>query len=127
MKELAFSLPRLPKDLPLIILKIKGKENTFKDVTVRREKVFKALLWLFNNNPQYRNIEMNMQSINSLPENGVPFDLMTVETEQLSPTNESVQQDLGPHSSSEDIVYNESSEMSSFYLLVINNSKNLKQ
>ena len=36
--ELASSLPRYPKDLSVIIVKIKGRDNTFKDVSVRRQK-----------------------------------------------------------------------------------------
>ena len=55
--ELASSLPRYPKDLSVIIVKIKGKENTFKDVNVRRQKVLDSLLWLKQNNPHYKNVE----------------------------------------------------------------------
>ena len=32
--ELAHSLPRYPKDLSVIVVKMKGKDNNFKDVTV---------------------------------------------------------------------------------------------
>ncbi len=44
--ELAKSLPRYPKDLPMaiIIVKVKGKDNTFKDVTVKKQKVHDALV-----------------------------------------------------------------------------------
>ena len=42
VKELAYSLPRYPKDLSVIIVKIKGKDNTFKDINVRRQKVSDA-------------------------------------------------------------------------------------
>ena len=69
VEELASALPRVPKELPLIILKVKGKEDTFRDVTVRREKVYKALLWLIDNNPQFQDVQINMISLNSLPEN----------------------------------------------------------
>ncbi|CAH3185622.1 unnamed protein product [Porites lobata] len=48
--ELAHSLPRYPKDLSVIVVKMKGKENSFKDVTVRRQNVADALQWLVNNN-----------------------------------------------------------------------------
>ena len=44
--ELATSLPRYPKDLAVIIVKVKGRDNTFKDVTVRKQKVHNALVWL---------------------------------------------------------------------------------
>ena len=51
--ELATSLPRYPKDLAVIIVKMKGKDNTFKDVTVWKQKVHDALAWLIRNNPFY--------------------------------------------------------------------------
>ena len=41
--ELANSLPRYPKDLSVIVVKMKGKDNSFKDVTVRRQNVSNAL------------------------------------------------------------------------------------
>ena len=57
-----------------------------------------------------------MQALNTLPDNGVPSELLTVETE-----NEIVQEDngglaVGPPTDnpSEDIVYNETADMSSF-------------
>ena len=90
MKELATSLPRYPKELSVIIVKVKGRDNTFKDVTVRREKVHNALLWLIHNNPHYSELEINVAALNSLPENGVPADLMTVETEREIVSDESI-------------------------------------
>ena len=81
VKELAMSLPSYPKDLAVIIVKVKGKDNTFRDVTVRKQKVHNALVWLINNNPHYSNLEINEDALSSLPENGVPQDLMTVETD----------------------------------------------
>ena len=59
------SLPRYPKDFLLIIVKLKGRNNTFKDVTVRKQKVYNALLWLTQNNP-------HCADLNSLPVDGVP-------------------------------------------------------
>ena len=115
VKELATSLPRYPKELSVIIVKVKGRDNTFKDVTVRREKVHKALLWLVHNNLHYAELEINEIALNSLPENGVPADLMTVETESEI-TSDDVTPDLGPPTDnpSEDRVYNDSTDMSSF-------------
>lgn len=49
--ELAQSLPRYLKDLNVIVVKMKGKDITFDDVTFRRQKVADALYWLINNNP----------------------------------------------------------------------------
>lgn len=34
IKQLADSLPRYPRELPVIVVSMKGKDNTFKDLTV---------------------------------------------------------------------------------------------
>ncbi|CAB4012613.1 Hypothetical predicted protein [Paramuricea clavata] len=116
VKELATSLPRYPKDLSVIIVKVKGKDNSFRDVAVRREKVHNALLWLVQNNPHYAKLQINEHALNSLPENGIPADLMTVETENEIISNDDVMSDLGPptENPSEDIVYTNSTDMNSF-------------
>ncbi|CAH3173109.1 unnamed protein product, partial [Porites lobata] len=110
--ELAHSLPRYPKDLSVIVVKMKGKENSFKDVTVRRQNVADALQWLVNNNSHYKDITINQNSLNSLPEHGVPHGLLSVETENID-LNATCEPDLGPQNE-DDIVYNEGTEMSSF-------------
>ena len=114
--EIVSSLPRYPKDLSIIIVKMKGKDSTFKDVNVRRQKVYEALLWLSQNNPHYSDIQINVEALNTLSDNDVPSELLTVETE-----NEMVQEDKdGPvvgssiDKPSEDVVYNETTNMSSF-------------
>ena len=57
IEELASSLPRYPKDVSVIVVKIKGKDNNFKDVSVRRQHVADALYWLINNNPHYSDVQ----------------------------------------------------------------------
>ena len=118
IKELASSLPRYPKDKALIVVKVKGRNNTFKDVKVRKEKVQNALQWLIENNPHYAGVDMNLESLNSLPENGVPADILTVDTDAVVLSDENAKPDSssGPCSLNpdEDVVYNSSSEMSSF-------------
>ncbi len=112
--EHATSLPRYPKDLAVIIVKVKGRDNTY--VTVRKQKVHSALVWLINNNPHYSEITINEDALTSLPENGVPSDLMTVETDNDIVSDDNCSADVGPPTDnpSEDIVYNDSTEMSSF-------------
>jgi hypothetical protein len=114
--ELATSLPRYSKDLAVIIVKVKGKENTFRDVKVRKQKVHNALVWLINNNPHYSELRINGEALNLLPENGVPPDLMTVESDDDIVSHDDCSADTGPPTDnpSEDIVYNNSTEMSSF-------------
>ena len=114
--ELATSLPRHPQDVAVIIVKVKGRDNTFRDVTIRKEKVHNALVWLINNNPHYSELTINEDALISLPENGVPSDLMTVETNDDIVSDDNCSADSGPPTGnpSEDIVYNNSTEMSSF-------------
>ena len=63
VKELATSLPRYPKELSVIIVKVKGKNDTFKDVTVRKQKVHEALLWLIQNNPYYSDLQVKLMKM----------------------------------------------------------------
>ena len=109
--ELAFSLPRYQKDLTMIVVNMKGKDNNFKDVSVRRQKVADALLWLINNNPHQKDVKMNQHSLNCLPEHGVRHDIISVETDDVH--TETCETDFGPQNA-EDIVYNEQTEMNSF-------------
>ena len=83
VQELASILLRYPRDLSIIIVKLKGKDNIFKDVKVRREKVHNALLWLLKNNPHYSNVTINQHALESLPIDGVPSDVMTVGSENV--------------------------------------------
>ena len=48
---------------------------------MQKQKVHNALVWLINNNPHYSELTINEDALNLLPENGVPPDLMTVETD----------------------------------------------
>ena len=114
--ELATSLPRYPKDLAVIIVKMKGKDNTFKDVTVRKQKVHDALVWLIRNNPFYSEVTTDANALNLLPDNGVLPDLITVETDDDIVSDIETCTDVGPPTDnpSEDVVYNNLTEMSSF-------------
>ena len=116
VRELATSLPRYPKDLTVIIVKMKGRDTTFRDVTVRKQKVYSALLWLINNNPHYSDLTINEDALNTLPENGVPANLMSVETEDDIVSDSDSPVATGPPTDNpfEDVVYNDSTEMSSF-------------
>ena len=115
VEELASVLPRYPRDLSIIVIKMKGRHNTFKDVKVRREKVHDALLWLLRNNPHYRNVTINQHALESLPIDGFPSDIMTVESDSDILSHEITSPDLGPSTDNdEDKVYNQTTEMSSF-------------
>ena len=108
VEELACSLPRYPKDLSVIIVRMKGKENSFKDISVRKKKVAGALDWLINTNPHHEDVKRNQHSLNCLPEDGVLRELASVEREDAD--NEPSESDFGPQNI-ENTVFNEQTEM----------------
>ncbi len=115
VEELASVLPRYPSDLSVIVIKMKGKDNTFKDVNVRRQKVLGALVWLINNNPLYKDVKINEHALELLPVDGVPSDIMTIESNGDILLDEITPPDLDPsNDNNEDRVYNQTTEMSSF-------------
>ena len=67
MSELALSLPHCPKNIPIIIVTMKGKDNSLKDVVVRKKKVEQALHWLIKYNPQYKNVLIDQKVLEPLP------------------------------------------------------------
>ena len=109
--ELALSLPRYPKDISVVVVKMKGRDSNFKDLTVRRRNVAGALDWLVKNSPHYKDITINNHSLNSLPIHGSPDDLLSVETETDSSDNEQLDKQS---QNDEDFVYDETTEMTSF-------------
>ena len=64
----------------------------------------------------YSELLINEDALNSVPENGVPPGLMTVETDDDIVSDDNGSPDVGPPTDNplEDIVYNDSTEMSSF-------------
>ena len=118
VKELAKSLPRYPKDIPFILIKMTGKDNSCKEVTVRRHKIEDALHWLTLHNPQYKDVKIDQDALNCLPDDdGVPSQLPTFETksdelfENNSDQDSLIETEL--HNDS-DVVYNKDTETSSF-------------
>ena len=111
VQELATSLPRCPKELSLTVIKMKGKDNTFKDVSVRGHRVQNALTCLINNNPHYQDVHLNQQCLQSLPKNGIPNDLISIERE--NDVSESSDLNFGPRNE-EEIVYNEGTQVNTF-------------
>ena len=71
-------LPSQVADLPVMVVRRHGADDTHKDFTVRWHRVLEALLWLKTNNPFFKDIEIDRQVIQSLPENGVPDELRYV-------------------------------------------------
>ena len=113
IRQLASTLPHYPKDLSIIVVRMKGKENTFKDVRVRKQKVQDALVWLIKNNPQYKQVVINQQSLNSLPDDGIPDSINSVLSD-FQESSDTCQPDLGPVDTEDDNVFDEHSQMTSF-------------
>ena len=53
------SLPRLPSDIDVILVRKGGASQTHKDFRVRRSKIPMTLQWLKQNNKYYHNINLD--------------------------------------------------------------------
>lgn len=72
-------LPCNVSQLPVLVVRRHGSDNTHKDCRVRRANVLTALQWLKAHNPFYTNIEIDMDAIRCLPSNGIPEELLTID------------------------------------------------
>ena len=66
----ANSLPRLPSELDVIIVRKEGATNSHRDFHVRRAAVLHALQWLVANSKYYHNIHINLEAVVTMPEDG---------------------------------------------------------
>ena len=88
-------LNRLPPNvtqLPYLIIQKHGTENMHRDCRVRREKVLQAITWLKENNPFYGDIAIDYESLERLPEDGIPTDLPTVEDSQSNEQRDTLEE-----------------------------------
>ena len=113
IQEFADTLPRYPKELPIIVMTVKGKDNTSKDLIVRRQKVCMALHWLVEHIPVYKNIKIDLNCLSSLPIEGIPRDLKKVHCAVDS--EHEIDPDRGPLDTDE-IPFNSETEISSTLL-----------
>ena len=80
-------LNRLPchvNQLPILVVRRQGAENTHADFRVRRAKIMAALQWLHLNNPFYRDITIDYAALQNLPEDGIPSNLPTFEEHEAN-------------------------------------------
>lgn len=84
-----------------------AKDNAFKDVIVMTSKVQQALIWLIQNNPHYTNVTLNLDSLQSLPENSVPDDLQTLETNETKFQNIETNANTSDDSDEDQLINNE--------------------
>ena len=66
----ANSLPRLPSELDIVIIRKEGTGDSHRDFRVRRAVVHCALQWLVANNKYYRSVHINADALAMLPEDG---------------------------------------------------------
>ena len=68
----ATSLPRLPSELDVIVVRKEGSNQSHRDFRVRKSIVLRALQWLVANNIYYRNIRIDPDALalRMLPEDG---------------------------------------------------------
>jgi hypothetical protein len=89
-------LPKLPKDISLIVVQKKTKENSNKDFICNRYRLERILRFIIANNKvwQRKGIAISMDNLNALPLNGVPEGLNVVWENEEEP--EIPQRDNGP-------------------------------
>ena len=122
VQQLANVLPRCPKDLPVLIFTVNGKDNRSSDFVVSRKKVEEALYCLTGkningqpNNPLYKNVKIDKQTLANLPKHGILSDVTKVERGENADENKHVGIATGPVDVEDDErVYNSETEMNSF-------------
>ena len=93
-------LSRLPPNvaqLPYLIIRKHGADNTHRDCRVRRQKVLEAITWLKDNNPFYVDIQIDYEALHCLPIDGVPSDLPTAEDPQPNAQEDTAEEDTSLH------------------------------
>ena len=85
VQSLLDKLPPNINNLPILVLRRSGTNDTYADFTVRRDKILNALIWLQKNNPFYKSIVIDHINIQQLPENGVPEEIFQINN-AVSPT-----------------------------------------
>ena len=62
------SLPCMPSQLDVVVVRKEGAAGSHKDFKVRRSRVLQALQWLMENNPYFREISLDHAALAQLPE-----------------------------------------------------------
>ena len=77
-------------------MRVNGKTNSSKDLTVRREIVSSALHWLIKHNPVYRHVKIDYNCLAALPLEGIPNDLTNTDCDADSAIDTHLDEDRGP-------------------------------
>ena len=98
VQEFAARLPRDPSSLDLLIVRRYSEDGSnFWDFYVRQERVVRALNWLKKNNKLYRDINIDDEILQTLPENGLILEKLLQFTEDRTYSSEE-----GPNDEDED-------------------------
>ena len=97
----AHTLPRLPAELDVIIVRKEGAAESHRDFRVRRSVVLAALQWLKTNNKYYHSITIDHQAVVQLPEDGDVTGLhaVTVDTADEAEEDQPTQDGGDPYDS----------------------------
>src|SRR5215212_2921579 len=78
IQEFTKTLPRQPSSLDVLVVRRQtaNEPTAFRDFIVRREKVARALLWLKKHNGYYKDITIDNEILQTLPENGSVFNIL---------------------------------------------------
>jgi ATP-dependent DNA helicase PIF1 len=79
--EIANDLPRLAADICVIVIRKIHLNGTCQELKVRRNAVQTWLYWLKENHPQYRNVNINLENLKLLPDDGELENVRTIETQ----------------------------------------------
>lgn len=74
------TLPRLPSNMDVIVVRKEGANQTHRDFQVRRGVVHRALQWLVTHNQYYRalGVTIDISALEQLPQNRNVSELMSV-------------------------------------------------
>ena len=89
-------LSRLPPhvaQLPNLIIRKPGADNTHRDCRVRRQKILEAITWLKDNNPFNVDIQIDYEALHYLSIDGIPSDLPTAEDPQPNAQEHTTEED----------------------------------
>lgn len=127
VEQFAKILPRVPADIPIILIKFRGNNEFSKEFKVRRQKVLDALLWLTGvneqgepNNVVYKDVVIDYERVAKLPEEDFLVQNMRTVDYDNNFEDDNLP-DVGPPDDSK--VFDENSEIFSFLPSKVNVKK----
>ena len=89
LQPLCTLLPRLPTEVSVLVIKDNNNPDQMKEYTCRRYHVETMLNFLIKNHPFYisNKIQISSEKLESLPINGIPTDLPTIDESKFESSN----------------------------------------